>query len=98
MVTTIRQSTIDSILILISDLKDTTIYETNPCIKSGGIHNMAISSNGYTTIFTLHNTFHRTALKIAEIINQYLPEDKNIWATEQDIIDCENCWTAIKKR
>ncbi len=97
-VTTIRQTSIDSILTLINDLKDSTIYETNPCIMSGGIHSMTISSKGDTTRFTLHNTFHRTALKISEIVNQYLPKDKKIWATEQDIIDCENCWTAMRKR
>ncbi len=95
---TIRQSSIDSILSLIMDIKDSTIYETNPCIMSGGIHNMSIVTNNDTTSFTLHNTFHRTALKISEIINPYLPKDKNIWATEQDIIDCENCWTAMRKR
>lgn len=97
-ITEIRQSSIDSILALIKDLKDSTIYETNPCIMSGGIHKMTIVANKDTTNFTLHNTFHRTALKISEIINQYLPKDKNIWATEQDIIDCENCWTTMKKR
>jgi hypothetical protein len=46
----------------------------------------------------LHNTFHRTALKISEVINQYLPKDRVIWATEQDIIDCENCWEAFIDR
>ncbi|MEM6264649.1 MAG: hypothetical protein AAGI38_19210, partial [Bacteroidota bacterium] len=89
---------IDSIWTLIKDLKDSTIYETNPCIMSGGVHSMAISSNGDTTRFTLHNTFHRTALKISEIVNQYVPEDKKIWATEQDIIECESCWAAMRKR
>jgi hypothetical protein len=23
--------------------------------------------------------------------------NKHIWATEQDIIDCEDCWEAMKK-
>jgi hypothetical protein len=96
-VTTIRQSSIDSILTLVNDLKDTTIHETNLCTMSGGIHIMTISSKEDTTSFTLHNTFHRTALKISEIVNQYLPEDKKIWAKEQDIIDCENCWSAMWK-
>jgi hypothetical protein len=58
---------------------------------------MTISSKEDTTSFTLHNTFHRTALKISEIVNQYLPEDKKIWAKEQDIIDCDNCWIAMLK-
>lgn len=97
-VTTIRQTSIDSILTLINDLKDSTIYETNPCIMSGGIHSMTISNKGDTTRFTLHNTFHRTALKILEIVNPYLPQDKKIWATEQDIILCENCWAAMRKK
>jgi hypothetical protein len=97
-VATIRQSSIDSILTLIKDLKDSTIYETNPCIMSGGIHNMTIVTNNDKTSFILHNTFHRNALKISEIINQYLHKYKNIWAKEQDIIDCENCWTVMRKR
>jgi hypothetical protein len=97
-ITTIRQSSIDSILTLIQDLKDSTIYEWNPCIMSGGIHSLAISANNDTTRFKLTNTFHRTALKIIEIINPYLPQDKQIWVTEQDIIDCENCWKAKKNQ
>jgi len=96
-ITTIRQSSIDSILALIQDLKDSTIYKTNPCIMSGGMHYLRISVNNDTTCFELHNTFHRTALKISEIINQYLPQDKHIRATEQDIINCENCWEAMRK-
>jgi hypothetical protein len=62
-VTTIRQSSIDSILTLVNDLKDTTIHETNLCTMSGGIHIMTILSKEDTTSFTLHNTFHRTALR-----------------------------------
>lgn len=98
LVSSIRQSSIDSILILVKDLKDSTIHETNPCIMSGGVHSMRIVNNNDTTSFRLHNTFHRTALKISNIINQYLPKDKKIWATEQDIINSENCWAALRKR
>lgn len=98
LITTVRQSSIDSIVKIIGELKDTTIYQTNPCIMSGGIHRMTISSKGDTTNFTMHNTFHRNALKISEIVNQYLPIRKNIWATEQYIIDGEECWAEFEKR
>ena len=94
----IRQSSIDSILFLLKGIEDTSIYVTNLCMKSGGIHYMTIVNNVDTTNFSLHNTFHRTALKISNIINQYLPKNKAICATEQDIIDAENCLAALRKR
>ncbi len=102
-VKTIRQSSIDSILTLVSDLKDTTIHETNLCTMSGGIHIMTISNKEVTTSFTLHNTFHRTALKISEIVNQYLPEDKKYGQKNKTLLTvrtvgqpCGNGWR--KKR
>lgn len=93
-IVTISQSSIDSILTLVNDLKDTTISGVNICVMSGGVHSMMIAANHDTTCFSLSNTFHRRALKISAIINQYLPSGKHIWATEQDIIDSENCWAA----
>jgi len=88
---TFRQSSIDSILYLVQNLKDSTIFETNFCIKSGGIHHLTVSNGIDTTKFRLNNTFDYTALKIVAIINDYLPIDKKIWVTEKLITDQKAC-------
>jgi hypothetical protein len=93
-----RESSIDSILEIIKDLKDTSITEYNPCIMSGGIHFLTITNGIDTTRFELSNTFHYTALKIANILNEYAPKDKQLWANEEMIKDAEDCMTGLMKR
>jgi len=93
-----RQNSIDSIIDLIKDLKDTTIHRFNHCIMSGGIHFMAITNGIDTTKFDLMNTFDYTALKIINILNEYVPTDKKLWANEQMIKDAEDCWANMMKR
>jgi hypothetical protein len=88
---TLRQSSIDSIRYLIQPLKDSTIFKTNACIMSGGIHFLTVSNGRDTTKFTLGNTFDYTALKIIDIINQYLPAEKKLWPTEKLIKAEEDC-------
>ena len=95
---TITTSAIDSILVIIEDLKDTSIFEFNPCIMSGGIHNMRVSFEGDTAAFSLQNTFHHAALSIIRIINPYLPEKNRIRASEKLILDCEECWAAMRNK
>lgn len=90
-VKTFRQTSIDSILEIIKDLKDTAIKEYNFCIMSGGIHSLNIRNGIHTTSFILSNTFHYAALKIANILNEYVPEDKKLWANEKMIKDAEDC-------
>ena len=92
-----RQSSIDSILEIVKNLADTTIKESNICIMSGGIHFMSVTNGTDTTCFELFNTFDYTALKIATILNQYLPKDEQIWANEQMIIDAAHCWEDLMK-
>jgi hypothetical protein len=92
-----RQSSIDSIIDIIKDLKDTLIIEYNFCIMSGGIHFLTIVNGNDTTGFQLSNTFHYTALKITSILNEYAPKDKQIWANEQMIKDAEDCLTYLFK-
>lgn len=99
----IRQSSVDSILDLIKNIKDSTIHKTNFCIMSGGIHFMGVTDGRDTTHFQMHNTFDHTALKIVKILNQYLTADEEIWASEQMITDAEECEKmlfspAIKKK
>ena len=91
------QSSIDSILVLVQTLKDTTIYKTNPCLMSGGITYITIGLAGDTTKFTLHNTFDKTALKIINIINPYLPKDKKLCGSEKEIKEEEDCLTYLKE-
>ena len=93
-----RKNSIDSIVEIIKDLKDTTIKEYNFCIMSGGIHYLTIANGIDTTNFELSNTFDYTALKIATILNEYLPSGKKLWANEQMIKDAEDCWTGLMKR
>lgn len=94
----LRNVSIDSIIAIVKPLGDSTVYETNPCIMSGGIHRLAVIVNNDTTDFTLHNTFDRTALQITRILNAYLPMDKKIWAGEHEIIECEKCWVSLRKK
>ncbi|MES2619013.1 MAG: hypothetical protein V4613_14135 [Bacteroidota bacterium] len=98
LMTTIRLSSIDSIRNILGNLKDTSIYETNPGIMSGGSHYLTIAFGQDTTSFELHNTFHYTALKITDLLNTYLPSDKKIWADEQMIIDEQKYWDWMKKQ
>jgi hypothetical protein len=93
-----RITSIDSILDLVKGLKDTTIFESNPCIMSGGIFYMTITAGIDTVKYELMNTFDRTALKIADIINNYLPSRKKIWVSEKLIKDSEDCWTDLKRK
>jgi hypothetical protein len=94
----IRSSSVDSIIKLVNNLRDTTIFESNPCIMSGGIHLITIAIGGDTVKYELMNTFDITALKIATIINSYLSDQNRIWATEKLIKDSEDCWAEMRKR
>jgi hypothetical protein len=77
-----RITSIDSIVNLIKDLGDTTIFESNPNIMSGGVHFLTITLGKDTVRYELMNTFDRGALKIMDIINPYLTRDKKVWVTE----------------
>jgi hypothetical protein len=68
-----RQSSIDSIIDLISDIKDTLIYNTNPEIMSGGIHSIKIATDGIDLTFRLHNASDPVAEKIVAILNSNIP-------------------------
>ena len=93
----LRESSIDSILDLVKNLKDTLIFKSNPCIMSGGIHFITIANGKDSTHFELGNTFDYTALKIVDIINEYLPSNKRLWPTEKLIKDETECWKWLFK-
>ncbi len=94
----IRQSSIDSILLLITGLEDSTIYMTNPCIMSGGITYVTIANGSDTTKFTLHNTSDYIVLKIVDIINPYLPKEKKLYESVEEIKSEEECWKSLRER
>jgi hypothetical protein len=83
-----RTSSIDSILILVSGIKDSLIYRTNPDIMSGGIQYIIISKEKFSLEFDLFNASDPTAQKIVDILNTYIPnEERKLYL--MDISDYE---------
>jgi hypothetical protein len=91
-----RQSSADSVAAIIKSTKDTLVSEYNPCIQNGGIHFMKIRSGSKRVSYELTNTFHLTALKVATILNQYIPKGYGIWASEKDVKETFDCWTHLR--
>lgn len=94
----IRQSSIDSILLLVNKIKDSAIYKINPCIMSGGITYVTIAQGTDTTKFTLRNTSDYVVLKIVDILNPYLPYDKQLYESIEEIKNEEECWASLRER
>ena len=92
---TFRQSSIDSILSFIENLKDSFVHKINPCIMSGGIHFLIIGNGLDTTRFRLDNTFDYTALKIVDVINKYLPDKNKLWPDKSLIKNEKDCWKML---
>jgi hypothetical protein len=92
----LRKGSADSITSIIKSISDTVISEYNPCIQNGGIHFMKIKSGTKTVKFELTNTFNVTALKVAGILNSYIPKGYGIWATAKDIQETFDCWTYLR--
>lgn len=93
-----RQSSIDSLLYLVKDLKDSTIFKTNPCFMSGSIIYISIANGGDTTLFRLGNTFDPIALKIINIINPYLPNNQQLYYHEDYIKEEQDCFDRLHER
>lgn len=93
-----RQSSIDSILVLINGLQDSTIRKTNPCTLSGSITFITVASGTDTTRFTLHNTSDYIVLKLVDIINPYLPNGKKLYMSIEEIRRAEECWEWLRER
>jgi hypothetical protein len=95
---TFRQSSIDSIIQIVKDLKDTTIFKINDCRISGGVHNLTVATGVDTTKFEMVNTFDYTALKITDIINEYLPLSERLRVSEKLIKEEEDCSNKTSQR
>ena len=93
-----RQTSIDSIFEIVKGLPDTTIFKSHPGIMSGGIHFLSIKNGNDTINFQMMNTFDYTALKIANILNSYLPKDRQLWANEKMIVDAEEYQTNLFRK
>lgn len=77
---TLRTSSIDSILNLVKDIKDTLVYKTNVGITSGGIDFISVRHEKINVSFELHNASDSTAQLIVDILNSNIPADKpKLW-------------------
>ncbi len=94
----IPQGAIDSVIDLVKGLKDTTIKKINPCIFGGVILIMIIARGTDTTKFNLYNTFDSTAIKIANVLNPYLPPNKQIVGSISEISEEEDCMGLFKNK
>lgn len=94
---TIPQSSIDSIIAIVQNLKDSNIYRANHCVMSGGVYYLTVANGTDTTKFTLHNTFDITALKIINIINPFLPKGTKLYGSEEEIKEEEDCSAYLKE-
>jgi len=70
---TIRNSSIDSILTIISSTNDSLIERWNHGIFSGGIHFLTIEGESKSLSFELHNAYHPMAKEIIDVLNTNLP-------------------------
>ena len=68
----LRSASIDSILHLVNQTRDTLVYRSGR-ILSGGLHVIAVSHNDKRILFELHNAFDSTAEKIVNILNSNIP-------------------------
>lgn len=75
-----RKSSVDSIVSLIKDIKDSLIYRTNTHVSSGGIHYITVKTSTQKLQFDLHNASDPVAEKIVSILNKYITNpDKKLW-------------------
>lgn len=74
----IRWSSLDSILGLVAFMKDTTIFDFNPHISSGGMQYLTIRTPSIDVEFELHNMYNPIAARIVDILNSNLPADQRI--------------------
>ena len=73
----------DSILYFLKDKEGKYIYKSNPAIMSGDIKYMHIETTKWCTEFSMKNTFDSTALRIANVVNSYLPGNHRIYVNEK---------------
>lgn len=65
----------DGLMTIFNEMPDTSIYETNLSVMSGGVHTITMGSAVKMVKFTLHNANHPKAQQIVDLINSGLPKD-----------------------
>lgn len=87
----------DSINNCLNGLRDTNIYVVNHCVMSGGIDYFSIFNGTDTLKINMHNTAHPLAIKIANIVNHYLPSDQQIGLNIELMKSEADCLKSILK-
>lgn len=76
----LRLASIDSILDLVKNLKDTIVDKWDSYIMSGGVHSIKVEFNEINVEFHLRNAHDSTAQKIVDILNSNIPIfKKRLW-------------------
>jgi hypothetical protein len=88
---TLQPGAIDSLLVIMQTLGDTTIFSSNPCLLSGVITFVCLAYDGDTAKFTLGNTADSATLKIKEILNPYLPKEEQLYGNAGQIEREKEC-------
>ncbi len=79
----LRPSSIDSIINLVKDIQDTSIWKNNSHIMSGGIVEMWVQHDSINLHFTLWNAYDSIAKEIVKILNTNLPDSvNNLWISD----------------
>lgn len=72
----LRRSSVDSIIMLINEIQDSSIYKVDPGISSGVYQTLNISYGDREIEFGLHNAYDVTVAKILSILNSNIPPGK----------------------
>ncbi len=78
-----RNSSIDSIINVSKEIIGDSVHKMNTQVMSGGIINLYFSSNRRKLSFNLHNANDKTARKIVDILNGYIPgRCEKLWISD----------------
>ena len=76
----LSDETMEALMAVFNELSDTTIYETNLSVMSGGVHTITMATSVKMVKISLHNANHELAKRIVAIINEGLPEEaEKLW-------------------
>lgn len=89
---TIKRETIDSIIAIADSFGYREVFDSNPCIHSGGIYFLTIVNGADTLTFSLMNTFDATALRIVRLLDPYMTHKRWYHPSEALIEDSRKCW------
>jgi hypothetical protein len=78
----LSQDAILELGLLFTEVSDTSIYESNVSIMSGGVYTLVMRDDTKSFKMSLHNTSHRWAERLVLILNPEIPADldKKLWS------------------